>query len=228
MTEPFEKFLNCIFHKTKKSNKKFHIAGDFNLNVLDHDNCKKVQNFLNLLYQNNMIPIINKPTRVTKKTATAIDHIITNCFVDTNFKTAIFKSDISDHFLICVFLSPMIDENKNEVTYIYKRNINSEKIEKFNQKLYEIDWNEVKICEHPSQSYEIFLTKFLSIYGDFFPKKKIKVKSKDVQSPSITAGIKKSSKRKQQLYEKFLKCRSERNEDEYKNYKRLFETIKKR
>ena len=26
----------------------------------------------------------------------------------------------------------------------------------------------------------------------------------------------------------FLKCRSERNEDEYKNYERLFETIKKR
>ena len=106
LTEPFEKFLNCIFHKTNKSKKKFYIARDFNLNVLDHDNCKKVQNFLNLLYQNNMIPIINKPTRVTKKTAAAIECIITNCFVDTNFKTAIFKSDISDHFLIFVFLSP--------------------------------------------------------------------------------------------------------------------------
>ena len=91
MTEPFKKFLNWLFHQTKKSNKKFHITGDFNLNVLDHDNCKKGQNFLILLYQNNTIPIINKPTRVTKKTATAIDHIITNCFVDTNFKTAIFK-----------------------------------------------------------------------------------------------------------------------------------------
>ena len=60
LTEPFEKFLNCIFHKTKKSNKNFHIAEDFDLNVLDHDNCKKVEDFLNLLYQNNMIPIINK------------------------------------------------------------------------------------------------------------------------------------------------------------------------
>ena len=137
-----------------------------------------------------MIPIINKPTRVIKKTATAIDYIITNCFADTNFKTAIFKSNISDHFPIGVFLSPMIDENKNEVTHIYKRNINSETVKKFNQKLYEIDWNEVKSCEHPSESYEIFLTKFLSIYDAFFPKKKIKVKSKDIQSPWITAGIK--------------------------------------
>ena len=50
LAEPFEKFLNCIFHKTKKSNKKFYIAGD--LNLLDPDNWKKVHNFLNLLYQN--------------------------------------------------------------------------------------------------------------------------------------------------------------------------------
>ena len=109
LAEPFEKFLNCIFHKTKKSNKKFHIAGDFNLNLLDVDNCRRVHNFLNLLCQNNVIPIINKPIIETKKkTATAIDHIITNCFAETDFQTAIYKSDISDHFLIYVFLSPMV------------------------------------------------------------------------------------------------------------------------
>ena len=102
---------------------------------------------------------------------------------------------------------------------IYKRSINNETVEKFNQKLNEIDWNEVKSCEHSSESYEILIAKFISIYDDFFPKKKIKVKSKDIQSPWITAGIKKSSKRKQRLYEKFLKCRSERNKDECKNYK---------
>ena len=37
-----------------------------------------------------------------------------------------------------------------------------------------------------------------------------------------------SSERKQRLYEKFLECRNERNEYEYKNYKWQFETIKKR
>ena len=47
-----------------------------------------------------MTPIINKLTKVTKKTAAATDHIITNCLVDTSFKTEIFKSDISDHLTI--------------------------------------------------------------------------------------------------------------------------------
>ena len=70
-----------------------------------------------------MTPIINKLTRTPKKTATAVDHIIPNCFGDTNFKTAVFKKDISDHFPICIFLSPMTEENENEVTFIYIKGV---------------------------------------------------------------------------------------------------------
>ena len=153
LLEPLDKFFNEIFNKTKKSNKNFHISGDFNLNVLDHDNCKKIQSFLNLLYQNSMISIISKPTRVTRKSATAIDHIITNCFAESNFKTAIFKSDISDHFPIGAFFSTTAEQTNNGVTYIYKRIINNEAIQRFNQKLYELNWNKLKNCEDPSESY---------------------------------------------------------------------------
>ena len=47
-------------------------------------------------------------------------------------------------------------------------------------------------------------------------------------SPWITKGVKRSSKRKQRLYEKFLNNRNEKNELEYKNYKHLFEAVRKR
>ena len=40
-----------------------------------------------------------------------------------------------------------------------------------------------------------------------FPKKKIKLKPQKYNNPWINKGIKKSSKRKQKLYEKFLKNR---------------------
>ena len=55
---------------------------------------------MNLIFQNGMIPTINKPTGVTRKTATAIHHIITSSFVENTFKTAIIKSDVLFHFLI--------------------------------------------------------------------------------------------------------------------------------
>ena len=44
--------------------------------------------------------------------------------------------------------------------------------------------------------------------------------------PRITKGLLKSSKRKQKLYNKFLKHRTYKNENIYKTYKSLFETLK--
>ena len=104
-TESFEKFFKNAFRITKNSNKVHHTAGDFNHNLLDHENSRKVQGFLNFIYQNGMIRTINKPTRVTRKTAAAIDHILTNSFIATTIKAGITKSDVSDHFPIS-FLFP--------------------------------------------------------------------------------------------------------------------------
>ena len=52
------------------------------------------------------------------------------------------------------------------------------------------------------------------------------MQKKDLKSPLITTWIKKSSKCKQLLYEKFLKNRNSLNESEYKNYKKLFDSVK--
>ena len=57
--EQFENFLTIFFSGTKNCNKDIHIAGDFNCNLLDHGTNEKVQDSLNLIYQNNLIPIIN-------------------------------------------------------------------------------------------------------------------------------------------------------------------------
>ena len=112
--------------------KPFHTADDFNPNILDHDKCSKVHNFLNLLYENGMIPAINKSTRVTRKTTTAIDHILTNQFISVAFKTAIFKADVSDHFPVCITISSTEKFVENKHTYVYKRVITDEAIERFN------------------------------------------------------------------------------------------------
>ena len=60
-----------------------------------------------------MIPTINKSTRVRPKTETAIDVILTNSFTETVFKTAIFKSDISDRFPICFMIPSSVKQTNN-------------------------------------------------------------------------------------------------------------------
>ena len=64
-----------------------------------------------------MIPVINKPTRVTKKSATASENIIINSFFNDSLKTGTIKTDISDHFPIFV-----ATQNFNLSTYPTKIN----------------------------------------------------------------------------------------------------------
>ena len=224
--ETFESFLTNFLVKIKNSNKNIHIAGGFNLNLLDHGNNKKVQTYLNLIYQSGLIPTINKPTRVTRKTATIIDHILANSFLDTNFQTMIFKADISDHFSICFLLQSTMPKIENKVTYITRRITKQDAIEKFNQDLYKISWDDIIKNKNPNEAYNMFLQKVKVLYDQYFPKQFIKIKEKDLRSPWITRGIKKSSKRKQKLYNKFLKNRNNKDEYEYKNYKNYLNPLK--
>ena len=59
-------------------NKDVPLAGDFNINILDFDNDKKIQSFLILMYYNGMIPTIKIPLRLTKNTISTIVYIFTN------------------------------------------------------------------------------------------------------------------------------------------------------
>ena len=52
-----------------------------------------------------MIPTINQPTRLTRKTTTTTHHILTNDFIDVNVKTAIFRTDIPDQFPVSIIIS---------------------------------------------------------------------------------------------------------------------------
>ena len=109
-----------------------------------------------------------------------------------------------------------------------KRNISDQSIKKFKQKLRGVTWDDIKIFDSVNNSYDRFLQIFLSLYNECFPKIKIKLKPQKHFRPWITLGIKKSSKRKQRLYEKFLKTRTAKSEAEYKTYTNMFETIRRK
>ena len=96
----FEKNLQDLLLKNDVCKKEILITGDFNINLLDYGNNKKVQSFANLMFCYGMVSAINKPTCVTRYTATVIDHIFTNSIINTEIKSAIIKADISDDFPI--------------------------------------------------------------------------------------------------------------------------------
>ena len=224
----FEKHLNTILSTNDILKKDVIMASDFNMNMLDFEQNKKVQNFLNIMFGHSMMPVINKSTRVTKNTATVIDHIFINSVTTTKFKTGIIKSDISDHFPIFFVADYNIHIKETKERFIFRRDLSDISVEKFKCKLRTVSWDSITNSSDTIKTYDNFIEIFSSLYDECFPKNKIKLKPQKCNNRWITKGIKKSSKRKQKLYEKFLKSRNEKNEKLYKSYKSLFESIKRK
>ena len=56
----------------------------------------------------------------------------------------------------------------------------------------------------------------------------MEIKRKTLLNPWMSKGLQKSSKKKQKLYDRLLKNRTDRNEKRYKDYKSLFEILKEK
>ena len=214
-----ETHFKDVFSKNGKNLKNIVLAGDLNINFLDFETNRNVQDFLNLMFRYNMIRLINKPTRKTRHSANAIDHIITNSVIGhNNFQSAIIKTDLSGHFPIVFTIKINETTQTPVVKSTYKHSYCQKNTGKFKNILDNRNWDDIKKNEDPNKIYKYFLNIFIDIYDKLFLKSEVKVKFKSDQSPCITKGIAKLSKKKQRLHEKFLKNRTPKNEETYKIY----------
>ena len=94
-------------------------------------------------FKNSIFPIITRPTRITRTSATSIDHILTNSILTNKIHSGILQTDISDHFPIFTFIEDEINKNDTGKTTIFKREINENTKEIFKNMLKNYDWDAV-------------------------------------------------------------------------------------
>ena len=216
---------NCFVENNKKT---VYIVGDLNLNSLEYDSNSKIKNAFDIFLQSSLVPLINKPTRVTSRSASIIDHILTNNLNLEKIYTGIIKCDLTDHFPVFLIenaASNMELEERSD-TGVFIRKFNQESIIDFQNSLKSLDWSFLYEFKDPDSAYDYFIRIFTTAYDIFFPKCKLNQRTSKGQSPWITKGLLKSSKKKQRLYEKFLKQRTTKNEERYKKYKNMFNSLK--
>ena len=96
-------------------------ASDLNINVLDYESSRTVQHFLSSMFRYNIMPTINKPTRITRNTATTI---ITNTVISgIQHRSVILNTDISNlpNFPIVLALNTCEKSNPEvKAQFIYK------------------------------------------------------------------------------------------------------------
>ena len=155
--------MNTFLAKSKTTDKKCFLVGNLNLNLIDYQSNAKVRDFVNLILQHSLIPIVNKPTRVTKNNATLFDYITTNTFMDQENLTGILKTDIPDHFpIFTISVKHRLDSSNTKVT-IRKRIINADSIQEFRDILSEVDWGNLCSISNPTMLMNIS-GKFSQVY----------------------------------------------------------------
>ena len=123
-----ENHFKNILSKRKITNKELVLVGDFNINVLDFNESKMIQSFVNWMFWHDLISTLNKTTRVTRNTASTIDYIITNSVINAEFKTGIIKTDISNHCFMFFTFKCIVDSTEARKEFIYKRNYSGNSI----------------------------------------------------------------------------------------------------
>ena len=218
----FNQALNIVLGKIKHENKIAYILGDYNLNLFNIDSHAPTGEFLDICFSNNFIPLINKPTRVTKHSATLIDNILTNNIINVSYNSGLFLTDISDHFPIFT-IHKNIWQHDTQITY-RKRIINSINIERFKQALHDHNLNSILNISDVNIATSTFHNEFTTVYNKCFPIKVYKRKY-SANKPWLSNGIKESIKRKNYLYKVFLKSPSNENLNVYKQYRNKLHSL---
>ena len=210
-------------HKAANS-KPIIIAGDYNLNCLDYDSKTNIKEFYDQIMEFRMIPIINKPTRVTDTSFTLIDNFLTTVFFNTSLKKGIVKLSLSDHFPIVMSFDIPKSKERNRKVEVELRDINDVNKQNFFNDLMKTNWIDLVKELDPDKKYEFFIKTYSNLFDIHFPLKTVKIKKKNLMNPWMSKGMKKSSKMKQKLYIKYLK--DSKLKQEYLDYKNLFEKMK--
>ena len=122
-TKDSNKFLDDFSDCMKKladEKKMFYIIGDINIDInRTNQNSPQADRYMQVITTNGAFSLITKPTRVTDKTTTVIDHIITN---DTahSILPHVIPTSLMDHYTIMCKISKIEKLGKKLPISLYR------------------------------------------------------------------------------------------------------------
>ena len=194
-----------------------NLIGDFNINLANYGAHSDTSNYVDLLLQNEFLPLITLPTRITERSATVLDHISTT-HQDTSYNTGIIIESISDHFP--VFFTRNLKRNKPLNSNPQKTRIFNEKnINNFKDKLSNSNWNEILDQKNPTLAFNNFFDIINTNFNNSFPELSITKNRRTTPSePWMNADILLKRKIKNKLFTKMKRSGSADLINKYKSF----------
>ena len=203
----YEKIVENI-NRTIKT--KVVIGLDHNLDLLNYGKHCPTREFVCINENNNLVPCITRPTRITNTSATLIDNIFVSDTYIPMIRSQIIIDDISDHLPTCVILEN-INIGVKERKKITTRKMSKRSINLICKELSEVNWawyisNNCNDSDNVNTVLNCIHNKICDSVNKHAPLKEHTVKIRNFKSESwITKGIKQSSMVLKNLYKKTLK-----------------------
>ena len=151
-------------HVINPSNKNVYIVGDFNIDLLKHNDHFSTNEFIDTIYGYSLIPSITRPTRVTSRTSTLIDNILCSLAEHKqNVFKGILSTDISDHCPV-FFIDPTHTDHVPPA-HCTRRDMSPGNLAKFKDKLAHFNWSVVYSNQDPKCAFDLIYNYYLDLYG---------------------------------------------------------------
>ena len=175
----FSEKLTILLKKIKKEKKSCYLAGDFNVNLLDIEKDKDVEQYFDSLTNYNFMPLITSPTRISKTSKTLIDNIFYNQFTNEVISGNLTVG-ISDHMPQFALIPSSIAKMKLAPSKVKIRKYNQIETAKLNEDINNVNWSmpeEVNIDQYS----ENFLHTFNEILNIHAPETEITISKNDTR-----------------------------------------------
>ena len=219
----FQDDLLSVLQEMRVDKHKCVLLGDFNVNSLSEEDT--VEEFLTSLQCIGLDQLIQSPTRVTKESATLIDHIYSNINI-SEIHSGIIQSDVSDHFTVFAIFKNLakVQSSKKIIQYrCYKKY----DINVFREDLAAYNWEMVYNSKDVNTAYLNFCSSFSNLCNKHAPLVTKQLgKKKSAKKPWISRGIMKSIRVKYTMYSKVIKSNHRQDlVDKYKKYRNVLTTL---
>ena len=219
-TTEFTERMITLLLRLSKEKKKCFLTGDYNINLLQLENDRAIEQFFDTVTNANFTPLITSPTRISKSTKTLIDNIFYNDF-SSNIISGNLTVGISDHMPQFAFVQKntfKIDNSKPKLVKKYARKFKNINTELFNRDLSKINWDintdlnkvdwetkELTDVNHYCNNFLHIFNQILDVHAPMTEVKVSKKQAKQNAKPWITNEILKLIKAKDRTYHKIVK-----------------------
>ena len=213
-----DKLTLAISRAVDFDSQEVYILGDLNIN-LNHkssDTSNGIRRYKEFCSHHGLKQIIQSPTRVTDKSSSLLDHILTNSYPRIS-QHGVFDLGLSDHQLIyCTRKATRIKIHKH--TFIKIRTFKNYTKQLFLDKLSKIKFPNYLEYGNINAAYSHFVEMITGIINELAPAKEIRVKkdSQEWMDQEVLEGIRTRNKlltkyRTSQIYSDYINFKKARN-----------------